>query len=79
MMKPAVEKKRNGNDKRPKTVPRLQRVIVAAVRRSVLTLSQSINSARRSFFFEQQRVLLAARPLFLIRRCARIHCVSLDV
>ena len=50
MMKPAGEKKRNGNDKRPKTVPRLQRVIVAAVRRSVLTLSQSINSARRSFF-----------------------------
>ena len=77
MMKPTVERKRNGNDTRPKTVPRLQQLRELSSPQPG-TLSQSINSARRSFFFEQQRVLLAARPLFLIRRCARIHCVSLD-
>ena len=51
MMKPAGEKKRNGNDMRPKTVPRLQRVIVAAARRSAPTLSQSIKTAPQFFFF----------------------------
>ena len=45
MMKPAGEKKRNGNNSRPKTVPRLQRVIAAAARRSAPTVSQSIKTA----------------------------------
>ena len=77
MMKPAVEKKRNGNDKRPKTVPRLQRVIVAAARRSALTLSQSIKSARRSFFFEQQRypLLTAGTAVFNPPLCADTLCI----
>ena len=49
MMNPAGEKKRNDNDMRPKMLPRLQRVIAAAARRSAPTLSQSIKTACRSF------------------------------
>ena len=40
MMNPAGEKKQNGNNSRPKTVPQLQRVIAAALPRSIKTAPQ---------------------------------------
>ena len=81
MTKHAVEKKHNGNDTRPKTVSRLQqlRELISPQLGAASKHALTVNQLRApQFFFQQQRVLLAARPLFLSRRCAQIHCVSLD-
>ena len=75
MMNPAGEKKQNGNNSRPKTVPRLQRVIAAAAPRSVRTVSQSIKTAPQFFSGQQQQPLFTAHTaVFKPPLCADTLC-----